>query len=90
MPNPSPRLIRKTAILAKLEVTYGVDPVPTGAANALLVSNLSINPLNAEYISRDIVREYLGGSEELPGARYMECGFDIELVGSGTLATPPA
>lgn len=85
-----PRLIRKTAILAKLETAYGVDPIPTGAANALVVSNLSINPLNAEYVSRDIIRAYLGASEELPGARYMECGFDIELVGAGAIATAPA
>jgi hypothetical protein len=85
-----PRLIRKTAILAKLETTYGVDPVPTGAANALVVSSLSINPLNAEWVSRDIIREYLGGSQELAGARYMECGFDIELVGAGVVATAPA
>ncbi len=85
-----PRLIRKTAVLAKLEATYGADPIPTGAANALVVSNLSINPLNAEYVARDIVRAYLGGSEELPGARYMECGFDIELVGSGVNAEAPA
>lgn len=90
-PTPSPsRLIRKTAILAKLETAYGVDALPTGAANALVVSNLSINPLNAEYIARDIVRNYLGGSEELPGAAYVECGFDIELVGSGQLAVAPA
>ena len=41
------RLIRNTAILAKIETAYGVDAAPTGAANALLVSNLSINPLNA-------------------------------------------
>jgi hypothetical protein len=86
----SPRLIRKTAILAKLETTYGVDPIPTGAANALVVSNLSINPLNAEYVARDIIRAYLGASEELPGASYIECGFDVELVGSGTIAVAPA
>jgi hypothetical protein len=84
------RLIRKTAILAKLETTYGVDAAPSGAANALVVSNLSINPLNAEYVARDIIRDYLGGAEELAGARYMECGFDIELVGSGALAVAPA
>jgi len=84
------RLIRKTVVLAKLEDEYGVDAAPSGAQNALLVSNLSINPLNAEYVARDIIREYLGGSEELAGARYMECGFDIELVGSGVLAEAPA
>lgn len=90
MPTTSPRLVRKTAILAKLETIYGNDALPTGAANALVVSNLSINPLNAEYIARDIIRDYLGGSEELPGAAYVECGFDIELVGSGQLAIAPA
>lgn len=84
------RLIRKTVILAKLETVYGQDANPTGAANALVVSKMTINPLNAEYIKRDIIREYLGASEELPGASYVECGFDIELVGAGTVATAPA
>lgn len=84
------RLIRKTAILAKLETNYGVDAIPTGAANALVVSNVSINPLNAEWIKRDIIREYLGASEELAGATYSECGFDIELVGAGTAGKAPA
>ena len=44
MPN---RLIRNTAILLKQEATYGVDPLPTGVNDALLVSNLSINPFNS-------------------------------------------
>lgn len=84
------RLIRKTAILAKLEEEYGVDAIPTGAANALVVSNVSINALNAEWIKRDIIREYLGASEELAGASYVECGFDIELVGAGEAGKAPA
>jgi len=84
------RLINKTAILAKLETTYGQDAIPSGAANALVVSNMSINNLNAEWIARGIIRDYLGGSEELPGARYKECGFDVELVGSGLSAVAPA
>ncbi len=84
------RLTRKTAILAKLETTYGVDAIPTGAANALVISKQTINPLNAEWIARDIVRNYLGGSEELAGARYIECSFNIELVGSGVLGQAPA
>jgi hypothetical protein len=87
MPN---RLIRKTAILAKKEVTYGTDPVPTGGANAMLVSNLSINPINAQNVARDIIRPYLGGSEELIGTRYVEMGFFVELAGAGTVAVAPA
>ena len=78
------RLIRNTAILAKTETVYGVDAVPTGAANALLVSNLSINPLNAQNVDRNNIRPYLGGDEQLVGSRYVEMGFDVELVGAGT------
>lgn len=84
------RLIRNTAILLKQEVTYALDPVPTGAANALLVSNLSINPFNAQNVDRDIIRPYLGASEQLVGTKYVQMGFDIELTGSGTVATAPA
>ncbi|GGY68057.1 phage tail tube protein [Pseudoduganella albidiflava] len=84
------RLIRNTAILAKLEATYGVDALPTGAANALLVSNLSISPLSADSVERDIIRPYLGNSEQLLGSRHVEMGFDVELVGSGTAGTAPA
>lgn len=84
------RLIRNTAILAKIETAYGVDAAPTGAANALLVSNLSINPLNAQNVERGNIRPYLGGDEQLVGTRYVEMGFDVELVGSGTLGTAPA
>jgi hypothetical protein len=84
------RLIKKTAILAKLETTYGTDAVPTGAANAMLASNLSVNPLNANNVDRALIRAYFGSSEQLVGTRYMECGFDVELVGSGVAGTPPA
>lgn len=84
------RYLRNTAILAKIEATYAVDPTPTGAANALLVSNVTINPLNAQNVDRDLVRPYLGGSEQLVGTAYIEIGFDVEIAGSGAAGTAPA
>lgn len=84
------RLIRNTAILAKIESAYGTDPVPVGGTDALLVSNLSINPINIQSVDRDLIRPYLGGSDQLVGTRYVEMGFDVEFVGSGTVATAPA
>jgi hypothetical protein len=84
------RLVRNTAILAKIESVYGTDPVPTGAANAMLVSNLSVNPLNAQTVDRDLVRTYLGGSEQLVGTAFVEMGFDVELAGSGSLGVAPS
>lgn len=83
-----PRYIRNTAVLAKIETTPGVDSVPTGAANAMLVSNLNFNPLNAENVPRELVRPFFGGSEQLVGVAYKECGFDVELVGAGAGVAP--
>lgn len=84
-----PRYIRNTAILAKIESSYGVDPTPTEGANAILVSNVSINPLNAQNISRDLIRPYMGGSEQLVGEAFIEMSFDVELQGSGAAGTNP-
>lgn len=85
-----PLLTRKRTILAKTEVTYGVDPTPTGAANAVLVRNLNITPLNAELVSRDLVRPYLGASEQLLASSYVAVDFEVEIAGSGTAGTAPA
>lgn len=85
-----PLLSRKRTILAKLESNYGVDPTPTGAANAVLVRNLSITPLNAELVGRDLVRPYLGASEQLIASNYVSVEFEVEMAGSGTAGTAPA
>lgn len=85
-----PRFIRNTAILAKKETTYGTDAVPTGGANAMLVSNVSINPLNSTNVARDNIRGHFGATEQLVGDAYVEAGFDVELAGSGTAGTAPA
>lgn len=90
MPALTPRYVRNSAILAKTEVTYGTDPTPTGVANAILVSNLSITPLAAQNVSRDLIRGYFGGSEQLVGTAYVECKFDVELSGAGAAGTAPA
>jgi hypothetical protein len=83
-----PRYTRNQVILLKQETTYGSDPTPTGGSNALLVSNLSISPLNANNVSRDLIRPYFGGSEQLVGSASVECSFDIEFQSSGSMTTP--
>ena len=82
-----PRYIRNTALLAKVETTEGTDAVPTGTANALLISNVTINPLNAQNVDRSIVRPYFGASEQLVGTAYVSIDFTVELAGSGTAGT---
>lgn len=84
------RYVRNTAVLAKLETGYGTDSTPTGTANSMLVSNLSINPLNAGNVDRALIRPYFGAGEQLLGTAYVECGFDVEMAGAGTAGVAPA
>ena len=84
-----PRKSRNTVILAKIETTIGTDAVPTGAANALMISNQSY-ALNITNVDRAIVRAYMGASEQLAGTRNVQISFDVEMSGSGTAGTAPA
>ena len=83
-------LSRKRVILAKIETTYGTDPTPTGPANAILVRNLDVKPLDADLVSRDIIRNYLGSSEQLIAAKHATATFEVELQGAGAAGTAPA
>lgn len=85
-----PLLTRKRTLLAKIEATYGTDPTPTGAANAIQVRNMSVTPIVGDSIARDLVRPFLGASENVQGTRHVACEFEIELQGSGTAGTEPA
>lgn len=85
-----PLLSRKRTILAKTEVTYGTDSTPVGTTNAILVRNLNVTPLNAELVSRDLVRPYLGASEQLVASSYVSVEMEVEMAGSGTAGTAPA
>jgi hypothetical protein len=83
-----PLLTRKRLILLESEGTYGTDPTPTGA-DAVLVRDLNIVPLQSDVVSRDLVRPYLGASEQLLANTHVECTFSVELAGSGTAGTAP-
>ena len=81
---------RKSLVLVKLETTYGVDSL-TGSTGteALLVRNLDVTPLNAETVSRDLIRPYYGNSEQLLTKTSSTITFEVELAGSGTAGTAP-
>lgn len=83
------RYTRNTTILAKAESSYGVDIIPTGAANAILVSEADFNP-NYNNVSRNLIRSFMGASEELVGTKHNAMNFSVELQGGGTAGTAPA
>lgn len=87
---PGGLLMRNAAVLAKIEATYGTDPVPTGAANAILVSDLTPRPMDMRTVDRALIRPFLGSSEQLPTQIYNGVEFSCELAGSGAAGTAPA
>ena len=82
-------LTRRRLILAKIETTYGTDSTPAGS-NAILVRNLEIQPLLSETVNRELVRPFLGQSDQLLSQTRVEVSFEVELAGSGTAGTAPA
>ncbi|MBW7899844.1 MAG: hypothetical protein H3C26_00060 [Rhodocyclaceae bacterium] len=83
-------LNRKTAVLAKIETVYGTDPAPSGAANAILVSKPNIRPMEMQTVGREVIRPFLGNSEQLPTGLFSRVEFSCEIAGSGAAGTPPA
>jgi len=81
-------LLRKRLILVETESTYSQDPTPTGA-DAILVRDLSITPQSSDVVSRDLIRPYMGASQQLLANTKVECTFSVELAGSGTAGTAP-
>jgi hypothetical protein len=82
---------KRRLLLAKIETTYGTDPTPTGGANAILLKgNPVLTPLDAEIVDRDILRAYLGSSEQIIAAYSAKLEFEVEIAGAGAAGTVPA
>lgn len=84
------KLYRYAGLLVKQEVTSGTDSVPLPASNAMLIRNVTWNPIQMTVEERDLVRPYLGNSEDIVMARWVELEFEIELAGAGAAGDLPA
>lgn len=80
---------RKLVLLVKLEVTYGVDSVPTGAANAMVVSDVELTPLDGEEVERNNLQPYFGHNGAIEASSFNRIRFNVEMAGSGTAGTAP-
>lgn len=76
--------------LFKMEEAYGVDSNPTGEANAILLSDVQLQPMEGEEVARAIERPYLGAQETYKVALRSVLSGSIELVGSGETGVAPA
>src|SRR3990167_609095 len=79
---------RKALVLAKVETTYGTDPTPTTAANAILVQDLVIKPIKGPVERPKQTATYMN-KQTLLGEEMYEVSFKTEIVGSGTPGTAP-
>ncbi|WP_242415088.1 hypothetical protein [Sphingomonas panni] len=79
-------------ILVKPEAlnAYGVDVNPTGAANAMLLTDVTFQPMVADGVSRNLDRAKMGAQEEVPTGLRATLSGQFEMVGSGTLGVAPA
>lgn len=80
----------KKVVLFKIEATYGTDPNPTGAANALLVQNLSVSPMEGQDIARDLDRPLFAADSTLAANLHAKLTFKVELASSGAAGSAPA
>lgn len=83
---------KSKTILAKVEPlnAYGVDAVPTGAANAILLTDVELRPMEGESVSRNLEQAYQGGQSSIPTGIHVVLTGSFELQGSGTLGVAPA
>lgn len=81
---------RKKIVLFKLETTYGEDPTPTGAADAIQTSNFKWMPMQGKDVERDLEQPHMGAQGTLPSELHAKVTFDVELEPSGVVGTPPA
>ncbi len=75
-------------ILAKPEAAYAVNPVLV-AANAVLLTDVQLQPMEGEDVSRNLELPYLGAQEALTAGLRSVLTGTFELVGSGETGVAP-
>lgn len=82
------KLWRRRELLAKIESSYGTDAAPTGAANAIFLSNATVQ-VDADQVERELVRGTIGRVGSLTYRPRAVVRGAVELAGSGTAGTAP-
>ncbi|MCC7097269.1 MAG: hypothetical protein IT472_08830 [Thermomonas sp.] len=86
-----PYFWKTKTLLVKIEGGgYGVDPVPTGAANAVLAIDVTLSPMEGEDVDRNLEQPKMGASPSMPAGVYAKLTFSVEAASSGALGTAPA
>jgi hypothetical protein len=83
------RYLKNTLLVSALQSAIGTPATPVGATDAVLTTDVSITPLDAQNIDRNLMRGFFGGSEQLVGPGSVKVSNSVELAGAGTAGTAP-
>lgn len=76
-------------LLAKVEATYGTDATPTGAADAILATNVRLSPMEGQDVDRNLELPWTGDHRTIPAEKHMKLAFNVEMTPSGTEGVAP-
>lgn len=82
------KLIRKLAILAKIETTMGTLPALV-AADAMEVFDVALTPIEGDEVASKVVRPYFGDQGSTLVTQYQKMAFGVPLAGVGLAGTIP-
>lgn len=80
---------RQALVLFKIETAYGINPVPTAAANAVLCNVTTPRPVVATSVDRNNIQAFLGHQGSVQVNDHAEFQLEVEATASGTLGTAP-
>lgn len=78
----------KLAFLHAIEAVYGTDIVPT-TADAIVASNITFTPLQAQEEMRDLLLPYMGNQGAILTEEHGRIEFDVEIAGAGAAGDVP-
>lgn len=81
---------KRKLLIAAIETAYGVDEVPTAAANSIETMDLVIQPVQGPTENRDIDRDELGRDLTFQTAPMVRITCKVSIAGAGAAGTVPA
>jgi len=82
------KIMRKMALLALVETVVGTAVVPL-AANAMLVSDVTLTPIEGDVVERNNIRPFFGSSGSTLVTEYQKVAFSVEFAGVAAAGERP-
>lgn len=81
--------MKQILLLAAVQTARGNPAVPVPGTNAILARATTPSLINAEFVSRNLIRPYKGSSPQIAVGVHRAFDCEVELAGSGAAGTAP-